>query len=589
MPRKVAMFHAKLNYLTAGMALVFLMLVGRFGFMQVSAHEKYADQAANMRTSATLLPPHRAEIVLKDGSVVAHTESVWDIYIDLEAFASPMTLALRAHHNPERYANVDITEFNSEILPAITEATLNGPSSRRRFFLLWQLRKHPVAKHDFEVCANRLCMATGISRPDFDRQIGLVMREVNGLMADLDDVQTAGGQDVSKAWNRAKPALNDPDYWERIRRFPKSVRFAPVLEARLNWLKQEAVYIEGLLDRADGNDSRLQQICYYAADTCREKASAIDVNVSSEMKQNLIIEEHSFWLRLAEQCDNAYTGNFSLPERFDALTAPDGLIQAVTDRLDRLVKRTIKRYQNDWNARWNEYEFESNPLRLVRNAPRDVVELLKVNADILPGVVCRRRAARRYSFPRELVHVLGSVGQPDPAELDNVLMRPGFGEGLEDFIETWFDGDHALFEARFDNVVAQQDIGQSGIERFYDEQLTGLWGARSFIKDATGRVRSIEYEKAPLNYDPLTLTIDMELQRDIIRTVEKWEPKLAAVAKKKVPSRWNRYKWQMRGAAVVLDVETGDVLAMVSFPDYDPQKLVGRSAKDKAYQRMLKA
>ncbi|MCF6227362.1 MAG: hypothetical protein L3J82_01685 [Planctomycetes bacterium] len=283
-----------------------------------------------------------------------------------------------------------------------------------------------------------------------------------------------------------------------------------------------------------------------------------------------------------------------LTVRLEALRAPDGLIQGMTDRLDRLVKRTIKRYQDDWNARWNKYEFESNPLRLMRNAPRDVVELLKVNADILPGVICKRRAARRYNFPRELVHVLGNVGQPDPAQLDRIMMRPSFGEGLDEFIDTWFDGDRALFEARFDNTVAQQYIGKEGVEGFYDEQLTGLWGARSYIRDAVGRTRSIEYEKAPVNSKPLTLTIDMELQRDIIANVEKWEPKLRATVlsksiKGKTSVDWSRHEWKLRGAAVVLDVKTGNVLAMVSFPDYDPQKLSGQSPKDKAYSRMLTA
>ncbi|MBZ0138082.1 MAG: hypothetical protein K8I27_17130 [Planctomycetes bacterium] len=595
------MFEAKLNYITAGMALVFLLLAGRFAFMQVVNHEYYENLAQDMRTSITLLQPQRADIVLRDGTVVAHTESVWDVYLDYEKFADPRTMLQRAHASPARYDPEQVTAFVNESLTPVHDAELAGPSSRRRFFYYWQLRNHPVAKHDLEVCAQRLCLVTGMSRGELEVKLQQLQMEVDSLMHGLGDLQWADARDVSVAWLRARPALRDPEYWERIRRFPKSLHFAPVLEARLQWLRREATYLEELVEAADEDRKQLRDLCYRAMQGFRDKAEKIDLDVEAgdltlSQAQDVLIEEHDAWLRMAVVCEEVVRGDAdALERRLQQLISDGGQIEQSQDRFDNLKNNVIERFVGDWTERWQHYQFDESPLLLIRDAPRDMVELLKVNADLLPGVVCERRASRKYSYSRELAHVIGGVGLPDPAVLERVLTRPTFGEGLDDFIADWFGGDRGSFVKRFDGVVAHQMVGTGGVERTYDERLTGLYGARASIRDASGRIRSIEYEKAPIHQNPLTLTLDIELQRDIQQNVKKWEPLLASIAEAKAarhgssdPDRWSRNKWTMRGAAVVLDVETGAVLAMVSFPDYDPDRLIGRSPADRTYQRQFK-
>ena len=599
------MFEAKVNYITAGMALVFLLLAGRFLFMQVINHEYYENLAQDMRTSVTLLEPQRADIVLRDGTVVAHTESVWDVYLDYEKFADPRTMLQRAHASPNRYDAEAVQEFiNGKLIP-VEEAELSGPSGRRRWFYYWQLRQDPVAQHDLEVCAQRLCLVTGMTRGELDMKLALIEQDVNALMHGLGDLQWAESRDVSIAWLRARPALRDPEYWERIRRFPKSLHFAPVLEARLEWLRLETTYLEDLLDAADEDPKLLRDLSYQAMQGFRDKADKMALKVEADgltlsQAQDILIEEHDAWLRLAVTCEEVVRGKKDAIElRRAELTEDAGQIDQTQGRLDNLQKNILERYLDDWTERWQHYEFDESPLLLIRDAPRDMVELLKVNEDLLPGVICKRRASRKYAYSRELAHVIGGVGLPDPAVLERVLARPTFGEGLDDFVEQWFEGERARFVDRFDGVVAHQMVGTGGVERVYDERLTGIYGARVFVRDASGRIRSIEYEKAPIHQDPLTLTLDIELQRDIQQNVKKWEPILADKAREKSAKmhlrgqadydRWARYKWSMRGAAVVLDVETGAVLAMVSFPDYDPDRLIGRSPADRAYQRQFKS
>jgi cell division protein FtsI/penicillin-binding protein 2 len=591
------MFEAKLNYLGAGMFLVLLVLFGRFGYLQVFAHERYAAQAEQMRTGNTLLEPQRADIVLRDGTVVAHTESVWDIYLDYGAFADPRTIELRAHVSPESYDPAELAEFIA-LRDELQQAPLPAPAFRRRFFHYWQLRNHPVAQADFELCVQRLCLVTGMTPGEFALQVELVETEVNALLAGLlkdgATLDTAPARDVSVAWLRARPALNDQEYWERIRRFPKSIHFEPVLRARLDWLRRESEYIKALLDQAGGDRAYLRDLCFQAMRTLRERADGMDLSIepgelSLSQAQDILLEEHQAWLRLTDLCEQVVRGEYRvLPDRLNELTARDGIIRRTEERLDRLQRQILLRYANDWEQRWQHYELDGNPLLLVRDAPRDVVELLKLNADLLPGVTAVRRPARRYAYSRELVHVIGSVGLPDPAGLERVLSRPSFGEGLDDYIERWFDGDRNAFSRRFEGVVAQHLVGRSHLELRYDERLSGLYGARVSTRDAMGRIRAIEYERAPTHPDPLTLTIDIELQRDLIETIQSWEPVLAGrVAGGQHGDRWRNHRWTFRGCAIVLDVNTGAVLAMVSLPDYDPERLKGRSSADRAYQRQF--
>lgn len=576
------------------MALVFLVLLGRFAYMQVVAHDYYAAQAEQMRTAYALLEPQRAPILLRDGSVVAHTETVWDVYLDLEAFADPRTLPLRAHTSPLHYDAEASREFIEQRLKPLAGADLPSPASRRRFFLSWRMRQDPVARADFELCAQRLCMLTGLTRAELDIKLHYLVAEVSALDQGLGDVATAPTRDISVAWLRAKPALSDPDYWETVRRFPKSLHFAPVLRARLDWLGHEGEFLANLLKSASGDPERLRDLCFQAMKRCRAKADELRLDIepgefTQTQAQDMLLEEHAAWLRMTRTCEALVRGDKgAVARRHDELTRKRGLISLTAERLERLEKHVLERHAQDWSERWQHYALDENPLLLVREAPRDVIELLKVNGDMLPGVRCVRRAARRYAHARELAHVIGNVGLPDASQLEAVMARPSFGEGLDAFIDEWFEGDHGRFSARFQGQVAQVAVGIRGIERTYDERLSGLYGARAGIRDAAGRMRSIEFEQAPVHNEALTLTIDLELQRDLIATMRKWEPALAArVRTGKKARRWEATPWEFRGCAVVLDVHTGAVLAMVSLPDFDPEALKGRTAADRAYQRQL--
>ncbi len=148
------------------------------------------------------------------------------------------------------------------------------------------------------------------------------------------------------------------------------------------------------------------------------------------------------------------------------------------------------------------------------------VSRIEVNAPDLPGVNIEVGQTRNYPFAESMTHVLGYVSSVNASEQtgDPLLELPGFR------------------------------IGKQGAEKQYDLQLRGTAGSSHLEVNALGRViREIRREEGKPGRD-LVLTLDSALQ---IFTHE-------------------RLKGERSAAAVVLDVRTGDVLALASSPGYDP-------------------
>ena len=99
-------------------------------------------------------------------------------------------------------------------------------------------------------------------------------------------------------------------------------------------------------------------------------------------------------------------------------------------------------------------------------------------------------------------------------------------------------------------------IGQAGVERSFENQLSGTEGQRVLVRDARGYVLDIleEVTEPPIPGKPLALTIDLDLQA------------LAEEQLDKLMGQWHAGS----ASVVVLDPSTGDVLAMASRPTFDP-------------------
>ena len=173
---------------------------------------------------------------------------------------------------------------------------------------------------------------------------------------------------------------------------------------------------------------------------------------------------------------------------------------------------------------------------------------LRAALSAVPGVLVQTRAMRLYGGGELLGHILGHVG-PIPAESAEEYLSAGY---------------------RLD-----ERVGQSGVEAIYESELRGELGRRVVLADPTGReVDQLTQVDAVAGAD-LVLSIDLDLQ---LATAEALERGLDAGLEAAL-SRPDRHDQPLErvGAAVVIDVRTGELLALVSSPSYDANAFSGLS------------
>jgi penicillin-binding protein 2 len=172
------------------------------------------------------------------------------------------------------------------------------------------------------------------------------------------------------------------------------------------------------------------------------------------------------------------------------------------------------------------------PVRLAGDLSYDHLASVESHLYALPGVMTDVRPRRDYVGGELAAHVLGYLGEIQRAQLESRAYR----------------------EYRSGDV-----IGQAGIEALEQGQLRGRDGGRNVVVDVRGRVVDVLDEEDPLPGGSVTLTLDLDLQR---AAEEAFLPDVIGEPAK-------------MGALVALDVETGDVLALVSKPSFDPNAFAG--------------
>ena len=151
--------------------------------------------------------------------------------------------------------------------------------------------------------------------------------------------------------------------------------------------------------------------------------------------------------------------------------------------------------------------------------------------------------------------------------LDNKSLELVKYIGLDETTKRYYPNEHLASVVL--GFVGSDDQGLAGIESYYDNDLTGIAGRVVAAKNAAGADMRFSYEKVEeaVKGKSLVLTLDSYVQY----TAEKYLE--AAIAENKIAER---------GAAVVMNVNTGAILAMAVKGDFDPNEPFTLSAEDQA-------
>ncbi len=173
---------------------------------------------------------------------------------------------------------------------------------------------------------------------------------------------------------------------------------------------------------------------------------------------------------------------------------------------------------------------------LIEDISLEEYSLISVDKHLIPEMELNPKAKREYLYPLSTSHVLGYLGKVSDSDIysDVVKVQEGMTE-----------------------------IGKLGVERFYQNILSGESGYEKLETDALGEIIRTVETKQPKRGDDIYLTIDIKLQNYIYSLMRDKE-----------------------GSVIVMNPSNGDVLAFVSAPGYDIN-LFTKSISKKNYSSLL--
>ena len=230
------------------------------------------------------------------------------------------------------------------------------------------------------------------------------------------------------------------------------------------------------------------------------------------------------------------------------VNAPRYQIKCIYDQVSRdmdtvkfcsLLGITEDAFNSRINKDWSSPIYsKTTPFTFVRNVSARKFATLQEHLHEFPGFFAVERNIRQYPH-QSACHVLGFINEVD-----------------EDILED--STDYALGDY----------IGRSGVEKEYEPILRGSKGIRLIMKDnmgrSTGRFNDGEMDVDPVNGSDIILSIDLPLQEYVEYLME-----------------------DLVGSVVVLEPSTGEVLAMVSSPFYDPNIMTSSLESEEALKDLL--
>ena len=175
------------------------------------------------------------------------------------------------------------------------------------------------------------------------------------------------------------------------------------------------------------------------------------------------------------------------------------------------------------------------PILLKPKLEVDEIRKFEANIESNKGFVVIADTSRYYPYKETMAQVVGYVGKIS-------------------------SDDKAIYK----DYPLTSMVGKDGLESYYESTLQGKWGRRLVEVDAYGRLKQDLGTISPQQGDDLITTIDKDLQIKFYESLEKQLKNLGVSS----------------GAGIALNPKTGEVLAMVNLPSFDPNVLVKGSPSD---------
>ncbi|MDP3710880.1 MAG: penicillin-binding protein 2 [Mycobacteriales bacterium] len=205
---------------------------------------------------------------------------------------------------------------------------------------------------------------------------------------------------------------------------------------------------------------------------------------------------------------------------------------------------------------WNGSPYQPVPVKAYgtdKRAELERVLMVLEHREDFRGVTAEFQAVREYPGGTSGAHLLGYLGPIS----DDERTQPGYAK-----------------------AVSTAEVGRTGVEQVYDAALRGVDGVQQLLVDKDGNVTGEQTEGStePTAGDQLVLSIDRDVQKVSEDALRKWvefaRTQDARCQPGTAPIKCGKLRADS-GAVVVMEAKTGRLVAMASYPSFDPTQFVG--------------
>lgn len=205
-----------------------------------------------------------------------------------------------------------------------------------------------------------------------------------------------------------------------------------------------------------------------------------------------------------------------------------------------------------------------NPVTIAQGVSESTISQIEEKLMEMPGVSVSSEPVRYYPSGTLASHILGYIGKI-PSTSESTYLENGYSKS--------------------------DLVGLSGVEKSYEDQLRGTDGYKKVQVDALGKITKELEVSEPKSGDTVYLSIDKDLQEvaqdSLTRTLEFARSGGTFESVYGNKSGGGTAPNAQSGAVIAIDVKTGDVLASVSYPAYDPNMFTKGSVSYDEYQTLL--